>query len=56
MTKEGLTFGDEDAGEVKRRDTYYKKVFKPLTEFLKDFFKGKISKVQQLVVQYTTVM
>ncbi|CAM9967816.1 unnamed protein product [Ascophyllum nodosum] len=45
VTKEGLTFGDEDAAEVKRRDTYYKKVFKPLTEFLKDFFKGKISKV-----------
>lgn len=43
--KEGLSFGDEDAGEVKRREKYYKKIFQPLTDFLKDFLKGKINKV-----------
>lgn len=43
--KEGLSFGDEDAGEVKKREKYYKKIFQPLTDFLKDFFKGKINKV-----------
>lgn len=46
VTKEGLTFGDEDVGEVKRREKHYKKIYKPLTDFLKDFFKGKITKVR----------
>lgn len=45
VTKEGLSFGDEDVADVKKREKYYKKVFAPLTEHLKDLFKGKISKV-----------
>ena len=45
VTKEGLTFGDEDAADVKKREKYYKNVFKPLTDSLKDTFKGKITKV-----------
>ncbi|CAM9506501.1 unnamed protein product, partial [Sphacelaria rigidula] len=45
VTKEGLTFGDEDAGEVKRREKHYKEAYKPLTDFLKDALKGKINKV-----------
>lgn len=53
MTKEGLTFGDEDAGEVKRREKYYKQAFKPLTDFLKETFKGKINKVTALSNQDT---
>lgn len=45
MTKEGLSFGDEDVADVKKREKYYKKVFSPLADHLKDMFKGKISKV-----------
>ncbi|CAN0000569.1 unnamed protein product [Ectocarpus sp. 8 AP-2014] len=45
VTKEGLSFGDEDVADVKKREKYYKKVFTPLAEHLKDMFKGKISKV-----------
>lgn len=45
MTKEGLSFGDEDVGEVKKREKHYKNALKPLTDFLKDLFKGKINKV-----------
>lgn len=45
VTKEGLSFGDEDVADVKKREKYYKKVFSPLAEHLKDLFKGKISKV-----------
>lgn len=45
VTKEGLSFGDEDVADVKKREKFYKKVFAPLAEHLKDLFKGKISKV-----------
>lgn len=45
VTKEGLSFGDEDVADVKRREKYYKKLFAPLADHLKDLFKGKISKV-----------
>ncbi|CAN0009423.1 unnamed protein product, partial [Ectocarpus sp. 4 AP-2014] len=45
VTKEGLSFGDEDVADVKKREKYYKKIFTPLAEHLKDMFKGKISKV-----------
>ncbi|CAM9521923.1 unnamed protein product, partial [Laminaria digitata] len=45
VTKEGLSFGDEDVADVKKREKYYKNVFKPLTDSLKDTFKGKITKV-----------
>lgn len=45
MTKEGLSFGDEDVADVKKREKHYKKVFTPLAEHLKELFKGKISKV-----------
>lgn len=49
VTKEGLSFGDEDVTEVKKREKYYKRVFAPLSEFLKETFKGKISKVGRLL-------
>eukprot|EP00903_Cladosiphon_okamuranus_P010270 g9724.t1 len=45
VTKEGLSFGDEDVADVKKREKHYKKVFTPLSDYLKDLFKGKISKV-----------
>ncbi|CAM9869682.1 unnamed protein product [Scytosiphon promiscuus] len=45
VTKEGLSFGDEDVADVKKREKYYKEVFTPLAEHLKTMFKGKISKV-----------
>lgn len=45
VTKEGLSFGDENVADVKKREKHYKKVFAPLAEHLKDLFKGKISKV-----------
>ena len=45
VTKEGLSFGDEDAADVKKREKYYKNLLKPLTDSLKDTFKGKITKV-----------
>lgn len=48
MTKEGLSFGDEDVADMKKREKHYKKVFTPLAEHLKEMFKGKISKVRRL--------
>ncbi|CAM9424174.1 unnamed protein product [Hapterophycus canaliculatus] len=45
VTKEGLSFGDEDVADVKKREKYYKQVFTPLAEHLKTMFKGKITKV-----------
>lgn len=54
MTKEGLTFGDEDAGEVKRREKHYKEAYKPLTDYLKDALKGKINKVRRTVRRQAT--
>lgn len=47
VTKEGLSFGDEDVADVKKREKHYKQVFAPLSDYLKDMFKGKISKVQR---------
>lgn len=45
VTKEGLSFGDEDVADVKKREKHYNKIFTPLAEHLKTLFKGKISKV-----------
>uniref|UniRef100_A0A7S3XYP4 Histidine kinase/HSP90-like ATPase domain-containing protein n=3 Tax=Heterosigma akashiwo TaxID=2829 RepID=A0A7S3XYP4_HETAK len=45
ISKEGLVFGDEDEDAVKRREEHYKKQFAPLTKFLKDLYKRKVSKV-----------
>ncbi|CAM9184288.1 unnamed protein product [Choristocarpus tenellus] len=45
VTKEGLQFGDEDENKTKRLDKHYKEVMKPLTGYLKDLYKGKISKI-----------
>jgi len=45
VSKEGLTFGDEDEALVKRREKAYKEMFKPLTDFLKTTLRGKVSKV-----------
>jgi len=38
VTKEGLEFGDEDSGFVKRREEAYKEKFAPLTTFLKNTY------------------
>lgn len=46
VTKEGLSFGDEDVADVKKREKYYKQLFTPLAEHLKTMFKGKITKVR----------
>lgn len=56
VTKEGLTFGDEDAGEVKRREKHYKEAYKPLTDFLKDALKGKINKVLTTAHRQVTLL
>ena len=45
LTKEGVKFGDEDEDITKKRTKMYKETFKPLTEYLKDLFSGKVSKV-----------
>ena len=45
LTKEGVKFGDEDEDVTKRRTKMYKKNFKPLTEYLKTLYEGKVSKV-----------
>lgn len=54
VTKEGLSFGDEDVADVKKREKYYKKIFSPLAEHLKIMFKGKISKVCLAPLPYRT--
>ncbi len=45
LTKEGLDFGDEDEEVAKKRTKLYKQSFKPLTDFLKTLYEGKIQKV-----------
>jgi len=45
LAKEGVKFGDEDEEITKKRTKLYKESFKPLTEFLKTLFAGKVSKV-----------
>jgi len=45
LTKEGVKFGDEDEDIIKKRTKMYKESFKPLTDYLKDLFSGKVSKV-----------
>ena len=45
LTKEGVKFGDEDEDVTKRRTKLYKKNFKPLTEYLKTLYDGKVNKV-----------
>ncbi|CAM9831920.1 unnamed protein product [Discosporangium mesarthrocarpum] len=45
VTKEGLKFGDEDEGHLKRLDKHYKEAMKPLTTYLKDTYGRKISKI-----------
>mmetsp|Transcript_590 Transcript_590/g.1041 ORF Transcript_590/g.1041 Transcript_590/m.1041 type:complete len:789 (+) Transcript_590:67-2433(+) len=45
LTKEGLKFGDEDEDVVKKRSKAYRKLFKPLTKFMKELFKDKVAKV-----------
>merc|ERR1711871_758689 len=45
LTKEGVKFGDEDEDIIKKRSKMYKESFKPLTDYLKTLFAGKVSKV-----------
>merc|ERR1712046_138267 len=45
VSKEGLSFGDSDEKTEKKRIDIYKKKFTPLTDYLKDLFDGKVSKV-----------
>lgn len=46
VSKEGISFGDEDEAVTKKREKAYKDKFRPLTEYLKKTFGKKISKVQ----------
>merc|ERR1712146_289357 len=45
VSKEGLSFGDSDEKTEKKRIDLYKEKFTPLTDYLKDLFDGKVSKV-----------
>lgn len=45
LTKEGVKFGDEDEEIIKKRTKVYKEMFKPLTEYMKNLYTGKISKI-----------
>jgi len=45
LSKEGVSFGDEDEDVVKARSKAYKENYKPLTKFLKDLYGSRISKV-----------
>jgi len=45
VTKDGLSFGDEDSDTVTKRDAIYKENFKPLTDALKDVYGDKIEKI-----------
>merc|ERR1711966_520483 len=38
ITKDGLSFGDEDADVVSKRETICKENFKPLTDALKEVY------------------
>jgi len=45
VTKDGLSFGDEDSAVVAKRETIYKENFKPLTDALKEVYGEKIAKI-----------
>eukprot|EP01006_Ploeotia_vitrea_P056200 TRINITY_DN68075_c0_g4_i1.p1 TRINITY_DN68075_c0_g4~~TRINITY_DN68075_c0_g4_i1.p1 ORF type:complete len:770 (+),score=76.91 TRINITY_DN68075_c0_g4_i1:43-2352(+) len=45
LSKEGLSFGDEDEEIAKKRVKLYKENFKGLTKYLKDLYGTKVSKV-----------
>jgi len=45
VTKDGLSFGDEDADVVSKRETIYKENFKPLTDALKEVYGDKVEKI-----------
>jgi len=45
VSKEGLQFGDEDEAMNKAREKAYKELYEPLTGYLKETLKGKVSKV-----------
>ena len=45
LSKEGVKFDDEDEDTRKKRAKMYKKNFKPLTDFLKKLYDGKVNKV-----------
>jgi len=45
VSKEGLSFGDSDEKVEKKRADMYKEQYKPLTDYLKKLYDGKVSKV-----------
>merc|ERR1712086_738634 len=45
VTKDGLSFGDEDSDTVSKRETIYKENLKPLTDALKEVYGDKIEKI-----------
>jgi len=45
VTKDGLSFGDEDTDLVSKRETIYKESFKPLTDALKEVYGDKVEKI-----------
>jgi len=45
ITKEGVSFKDEDDNLVKRREKAYKEKFKPLTKFLKNTYGDSVTRV-----------
>jgi len=45
VTKDGLSFGDEDADTVSKREKIYKENFKPLTDAVKEVYGESVEKV-----------
>lgn len=45
VSKEGLSFGDDDEKDDKKRLDVYKENFAPLTDYLKTLYDGKVTKV-----------
>jgi heat shock protein beta len=45
VTKEGLTFGDEDPDVARKRDAIYKETFEPLTTYLSAQYGDKVEKI-----------
>lgn len=45
VSKEGLSFGDDDEKDDKKRLDVYKETFAPLTDYLKTLYDGKVTKV-----------
>jgi len=45
LSKEGISFGDEDEDVVKNRTKAYKENYKPLTKYLKELYGSRINKV-----------